>query len=158
MRPAFWVRALCVLCVGSLSAPCETGWWMREPVRWVQTNLRETDAALDPQRLVDQLATMRANVLLMGMGGIAAYYPTTAEFHYPSPFLKPGDDLFGHVLRIAHAAPHPRRRPLRFQQDSQSRIRRSSRNGFSAKPTVPRPFITVFIPLASTAAITVTRP
>ena len=23
------------------------GWWMTEPIRWVQTNLRETDTALD---------------------------------------------------------------------------------------------------------------
>ena len=49
---------------------------MQEPIRWVQTNLRETDAGLDAARLVAQLAEMRANVLLMGMGGIAAYYPT----------------------------------------------------------------------------------
>ena len=42
---------------------------MTEPIRWVQTNLRETDAALDPVRLADQLAGMRANVVLMGMGG-----------------------------------------------------------------------------------------
>ena len=35
----------------SLTLPCagQQGWWMREPIRWVQTNLRETDAALDPQ-------------------------------------------------------------------------------------------------------------
>jgi len=50
---------------------------MREPIRWVQTNLRQTDASLDPARLVAELADMRANVLLQGMGGIAAYYPTT---------------------------------------------------------------------------------
>ena len=42
---------------------------------------------------------MRANVLLIGMGGIAAYYPTEVEFHYPSPDLPPGRDMFGDVLR-----------------------------------------------------------
>lgn len=80
----------------------EQGWWMREPIRWVQTNLRETDAALDPQRLVSQLADMRANVLLLGMGGITAYYPTTTPFHYASPFLPKGTDMFGTVLQEAH--------------------------------------------------------
>ncbi len=75
---------------------------MREPIRWVQTNLRETDAALDPQRLVSQLADMRANVLLLGMGGITAYYPTTTPFHYASPFLPKGTDMFGTVLQEAH--------------------------------------------------------
>jgi hypothetical protein len=88
---------------GSHLACAEQGWWMQEPIRWVQTNLRETDASLDPNRLVNQLAGMRANVLLMGMGGIAAFYPTQVPFHYPSPYLRPGEDLFGDVLRLAHA-------------------------------------------------------
>jgi len=79
------------------------GWWMTEPIRWVQTNLRETDAALDPVRHADQLADMRANVVLMGMGGICAYYPTHVEFHYPSPYLPAGRDMFGDFLREAHA-------------------------------------------------------
>jgi hypothetical protein len=81
----------------------EEGWWMKEPIRWVQTNLRQTDAGLDANRLVRQLSDMRANVLLMGMGGIAAYYPTKVEFHYPSPDLPPGRDMFGDVLKDAHA-------------------------------------------------------
>lgn len=84
-------------------ASAQQGWWMREPIRWVQTNLRQTDAGLDAARLVEQLSAMRANVLLQGMGGIAAYYPTATEFHYPSPQLPPGRDMFGDVLREAHA-------------------------------------------------------
>src|SRR3954447_4344568 len=83
-------------------AAAQEGWWMREPIRWVQTNLRQTDAGLDAARLAQQLADMRANVLLIGMGGIAAYYPTTVPFHYPSPDLPPGRDMFGAVLREAH--------------------------------------------------------
>ena len=74
---------------------------MKEPIRWVQTNLRETDAAMDTQRLVGQLAEMRANVVLMGMGGISAYYPTEVEFHHRSPYLPAGKDMFGDVLREA---------------------------------------------------------
>jgi hypothetical protein len=80
----------------------QEGWWMREPIRWVQTNLRQTDASLDAHRLVNQLADMRANVLLIGMGGIASYYPTRVEFHYPSPDLPAGHDMFGDVLKDAH--------------------------------------------------------
>ena len=76
---------------------------MTEPIRLVQTNLRETDAAVDPRRLVDALAGMHANVVLTGMGGISAYYPTKVEFHYPSPYLKPGADMFGDMVREAHA-------------------------------------------------------
>src|SRR5664279_3219317 len=85
------------------SAAAQEGWWMKEPIRWVQTNLRQTDAGLDAARLAGQLADMRANVVLMGMGGIAAYYPTAVEFHYASPNLPAGRDMFGDVLREAHA-------------------------------------------------------
>ena len=54
--------------MGNQLARCEEGWRVKEPIRWVQTNLRETDAALDPNRLVNELAGMRAYVLLIGMG------------------------------------------------------------------------------------------
>lgn len=76
---------------------------MTEPIRWVQTNLRGTDAKLDPDHLVSELADMRANVLLMGMGGLTAFYPTKTPFHYASADLPPGTDVFGLVLEKAHA-------------------------------------------------------
>ena len=95
----------CMLCLLILAttAAAQPGWWMSEPIRWVQTNLRQVDADLDARRLVDELAEMKANVLLEGMGGIAAYYPTRVPFHYASPDLPAGRDLFGDVLRLAHA-------------------------------------------------------
>ncbi len=99
---SIWRRVILAL-VFVPSCLAQQGWWMQEPIRWIQTNLRETDAALDPQRLVDQLVDFRANVLLIGMGGIVAYYPTRVEFHYPSPHLPAGRDTFGDVLRLAHA-------------------------------------------------------
>ena len=83
-------------------APKGPGWWMTEPIRWVQTNLRETDTALDPGRLVSQLVDFRANCLLIGMGGIVAHYPTKVEHHVVSPHLPPGRDMFGEVLGLAH--------------------------------------------------------
>ncbi len=101
--PSGWKRLLLVSVTGSALSFSQEGWWMKEPVRWVQTNLRQTDATLDPDRLAEQLADMRANVLLMGMGGIAAFYPTKVPFHYPSPDLPPGSDLFGDVLNKLHS-------------------------------------------------------
>jgi hypothetical protein len=92
-----------LLLMFSNSLFAEQGWWMQEPIRWVQTNLRETDAGLDPAHLVSQLDDMRANVLLIGMGGIVAYYPTKVDFHYASAYLPPGRDMFGDVLKEAHA-------------------------------------------------------
>ena len=96
-------RTLLLMSLITATAGAQQGWWMTEPIRWVQTNLRQTDAALDAKRLVEQLADMRANVVLESMGGIVAFYPTTTEFHYPSPQLPPGRDTFGDILREAHA-------------------------------------------------------
>jgi hypothetical protein len=82
----------------------QTGkWWMDEPFRLVQTNLRETDASLDAKHLVQQLVDFPANVYLTGMGGIVAYYPSKVEFHYPSTYMPAGRDMFGEVLKEAHA-------------------------------------------------------
>src|ERR1700730_1494141 len=57
----------------------EPGWWMIEPIRWIQTNLPETDAALNPQEFVGQIADYDGNVLLMTMGEISAYYPSRVQ-------------------------------------------------------------------------------
>ncbi len=99
------MKRVLLLLATAAALPCaaQPRWWMDEPVRLVQTNLRETDANLDAARLVKQVSEMGANALLFGMGGITAYYPTKVAFHYPSPFLPPGRDLFGDVLREAHA-------------------------------------------------------
>ena len=78
-------------------------WWKREPIRFLQTNLSETDSTVDPQTLVAAVADFGANTFLMNMGGIVAQYPTRVPFHYPSAFLPPGRDLFGDVVREAHA-------------------------------------------------------
>ena len=81
----------------------EAGWWMTEPIRWLQTNLRETDAALDPRRFVEDVANFNANVLMMSAGGITALYPSRVEYEYVSPYLPKGQDTFGEVVREAHA-------------------------------------------------------
>ena len=72
MKLSVRLCAMFALFLPLIMRSAETGWWMTEPIRWVQTNLRETDAALDPDRLISQLSEMRANVLLIGMGGIAS--------------------------------------------------------------------------------------
>jgi len=95
--------ACCLLLLATFVAAAQPSWWMDRPVRLIQTNLRETDAGLDAARLARQLEDFGANALLFGMGGIVAYYPTRAEFHYPSPHLPPGRDLFGDMVREAHA-------------------------------------------------------
>jgi hypothetical protein len=78
-------------------------WWLTEPIRFLQTNLSERDSVVDPVALVSAVHQAGANTFLVNMGGIVAQYPTRAPFHYPSAFLPPGRDLFGDVLREAHA-------------------------------------------------------
>ena len=87
----------------SAARPSDERWWKREPIRFLQTNLSETDSTTDPRTLVAAVADFGANTFLMNMGGIVAQYPTKVPFHYPSAFLPPGRDLFGDVVREAHA-------------------------------------------------------
>lgn len=98
-----WLLLLGFLILTSSSATAQPRWWMDEPVRLLQTNLRETDSTLDPKRLAEQLESFPANTLLFNLGGIVAQYPTRVEFHYASPHLPPGRDLFGEMLKEAHA-------------------------------------------------------
>src|SRR5687767_4807742 len=74
-------------------------WWLTEPIRFLQTNLSENDSVVDPRTLVAAVHATGANTYLVNMGGIVAQYPTRVPFHYPSPFLPAGRDLFGDVLR-----------------------------------------------------------
>jgi Hypothetical glycosyl hydrolase 6 len=88
---------------GPDALPGDARWWMTEPIRFLQTNLSERDSSVDPRTLVGAVADVGANTFLMNMGGIVAHYPTRVSFHYPSAFLPPGRDLFGDVVREAHA-------------------------------------------------------
>jgi hypothetical protein len=104
-HPALFTTCLgLALVLNSVSIAQERArWWMDEPIRFLQTNLRERDSTVDPKRLVEQVGDYDANVFLCNMGGIAAQYPTDVEFHFRSKFLPPGRDLFGEVLNEAHA-------------------------------------------------------
>lgn len=57
-------------------------WWSRNNLRMIQNNIRETDCNLDVDRLMESLADLSANVLMMNAGGIVAFYPTRLEHHY----------------------------------------------------------------------------
>lgn len=81
----------------------QSRWWLDEPVRFLQTNLSETNSTVDPKALVAAVTDFRANTFLMNMGGIVAQYPTKVPFHYASAYLPPGRDLFGEVLREARS-------------------------------------------------------
>ena len=75
-------------------------WWMEKPMRMIQTNLREIDAGLDVEALIESLVDFSADVLLFNVGGIVANYPSKYEYHYKNPFME--GDLTGRVLSRVH--------------------------------------------------------
>lgn len=64
-------------------------WWLEEPFRLIQTNLREIDAIdFDLDEYVNSIKEIGANTVLINVGGIVANYYTDLEFHYENPNLK----------------------------------------------------------------------
>ncbi len=108
-RSAGWLPSLAVgvmvvaFTMNQEPAAMQGRWWLDQPIRFIQTNLSETNSTVDPKALVAAVADFRANTFLMNMGGIVAQYPTRVPFHYPSTHLPAGRDLFGDVVRDAHA-------------------------------------------------------
>lgn len=77
------------------------GWWLH-PQRLLQTNLRETDADLDPERYVADALALGASAVLLNVGGIAANYPTALACQRRNPHLR--GDLVGELCTRLHAA------------------------------------------------------
>ena len=77
-------------------------WWKGRAIRWLQTNLREPDAALNPTEYVQELLALDVNTALVNAGGITAYYPTEIEFAHVSSYMPAGQDTFGEILAEAH--------------------------------------------------------
>ncbi len=74
-------------------------WWLNEPYRLVQTNLREIDARdFDIDVYVKSLQDLGANTVLINVGGIVANYYTDLEFQYRNPNLK--FDLIEEVIGV----------------------------------------------------------
>ncbi|MFH0758611.1 MAG: family 10 glycosylhydrolase [Bacteroidota bacterium] len=96
---------LLFLCLGwAIQNPLfsQENWWMEEPIRLVQTNLRETDSDLDAAALAQQIEDFPANTVLFGMGGIRAHYQTDLEDHIKSETLPADRDLVAEMIREVH--------------------------------------------------------
>lgn len=102
MRLSSVILVLLLLVTITLSAQ-DARWWLNEPYRLVQTNLREIDAAdFDMEVYVESLQDMGANTVLINVGGIVANYYTDLEFHYRNPNLK--FDLIEELIPKLHDA------------------------------------------------------
>jgi len=89
---------------GLASVPMEEEakrWWLTKPMRLVQTNLREIDAALDVEAYTQQIRRFKADVVMINVGGIVANYPTELACHYRNPYLQ--GDLVAKLVERLHA-------------------------------------------------------
>ena len=101
MRSLFLSLAFFLCTVTMLAQEAE--WWLNEPYRLVQTNLREIDARdFDIDVYVKSLQDIGANTVLINVGGIVANYYTDLEFQYRNPNLK--FDLIEEVIGELHEA------------------------------------------------------
>jgi hypothetical protein len=81
-------------------AEMATGAWWHRPYRIVQTNLRLTDAALDPEALAREARQFGATAVTFNVGGIYAFYPTELKLQARNPYLT--KDLTGEMLKALH--------------------------------------------------------
>lgn len=80
-----------------------TEWWTNRPWRLIQTNLREVDMRdIRAERVVADLQSFQANLLMINAAGIIASYPTDLPFHFQSPYLQ-GDSL-AQIIDACHTA------------------------------------------------------
>lgn len=77
--------------------------WWRKPFRMFQTNLREIDAGLDVERVLDFLEEFGADTWLLSVGGILSNYPTDLDFQTRNPHLakRSSGDLVGDAVAAA---------------------------------------------------------
>lgn len=62
-------------------------WWLENPMRMIQTNLREIDAQMDQDAYIKSLKEFNAEVVLFNMGGIVANYQTKLDCHHKNTFM-----------------------------------------------------------------------
>lgn len=69
-----------------------------------QTNLREVDAGLDVERVLDYIQAHGADTWLVNAGGILSFYPTDLPFQTRNPYLsrRASGDLLGDAETAAH--------------------------------------------------------
>lgn len=56
--------------------------WWKKPLRVIQTNLQVLDTPkMEPEKIAAEMEDLGANVLVVNVGGIYAWYPTEVPFH-----------------------------------------------------------------------------
>lgn len=79
--------------------------WWRSTFRTFQTNLREIDAGLDVEAVLDAIEAHGADTWLLSVGGIIAHHPSRLASQSVNPHLaeRASGDLVGDATRAAQA-------------------------------------------------------
>lgn len=86
--------------VGSKLDGLRRAWWTR-PYRIVQTNLRMIDVKRSPTKIVREVKSFGADVIICNVGGIVAFYPTKLPLQWVNPYLQ--GDFVAAMLKAARA-------------------------------------------------------
>ena len=79
--------------------------WWRKHFRMIQYNLQVKDAPLmDPEQIAKDTEALNANVVVMNVGGIYAWYPTKVPFHYLNEYFPEGRDLIKELIETMHVS------------------------------------------------------
>lgn len=76
-------------------------WWLENPWRLVQTNLREIDFRdMDPGQFVQDLLDQHATVAMVSTSGIVANYPTRLPYQFRNPYAS--DTILKELIDECH--------------------------------------------------------
>ena len=80
----------------------DNSWW-KSSLRVIQTNLQVKDTPkMDPEKIAADMQDMGANVLVMNVGGIYAWYPTAIPSQTVNPYLPQDGDLLKTLIGACH--------------------------------------------------------
>lgn len=77
--------------------------WWKEPMRVLQYNLQVKDTPLmDAKKLAEQTVELAANVVVMNVGGIYAWYKSEVPYHHINEYLPAEGDLLADLIEEFH--------------------------------------------------------
>lgn len=81
----------------------DTKLWWHGKMRVIQDNLQVMDTPLmDPEKIARETEEMHANVLVVNVGGIYAWYPSEVRYHHINEYLPKDRDLLADLISACH--------------------------------------------------------
>ncbi len=77
--------------------------WWHGAMRVIQDNLQVMDTPLmNPEKIARETQEMHANVLVINVGGIYAWYPSKVRYHHVNEYLPKDTDLLADLIEACH--------------------------------------------------------